>query len=131
VGNHDPATGEFFKWPDLDAELSPSSNGAEAEPRPSRKAAAGATSEELTAIPLSEIEMRSIEWFEKPLWQRSAFQSLAWPTTPRGRSEHEPSGLTRCERFSASLRDGSTVVPRCTLWAADRWTAKRHGTFSR
>lgn len=33
----------------------------------------------LTAIPVDTIEMRSIEWFEKPLWQRSAFQLLAGP----------------------------------------------------
>lgn len=31
----------------------------------------------LVATPLTEIEMRSIEWLEKPLWQRSAFQLLA------------------------------------------------------
>lgn len=33
----------------------------------------------LVAVPLTEIEMRSIEWLEKPLWQRSAFQLLAGP----------------------------------------------------
>lgn len=31
----------------------------------------------LRATPLSSIEMRSIEWYEKPLWQKSAFQLLA------------------------------------------------------
>jgi hypothetical protein len=31
----------------------------------------------LTATPLAEIIMRSIRWFEKPLWQRGAFQLLA------------------------------------------------------
>jgi AAA domain len=31
----------------------------------------------LEATPLSEIEMKSIRWLEKPLWQRSAFQLLA------------------------------------------------------
>ncbi len=31
----------------------------------------------LVATPLAEIEMRSIEWLERPLWQRSAFQLLA------------------------------------------------------
>lgn len=31
----------------------------------------------LEATPLSEIEMRSIEWEEKPLWQRSAFELFA------------------------------------------------------
>jgi hypothetical protein len=31
----------------------------------------------LTATPLTEIRMRSIEWLEKPLWQRSAFELLA------------------------------------------------------
>jgi hypothetical protein len=31
----------------------------------------------LSATPLSEIAMRSIEWLEKPLWQLSAFQLLA------------------------------------------------------
>ncbi len=33
----------------------------------------------LVATPLEEIRMRSIEWLEKPLWQRSAFQLLAGP----------------------------------------------------
>lgn len=36
-----------------------------------------ANSRTLRATPLSEITMRSIEWLEKPLWQRSAFQLLA------------------------------------------------------
>ena len=31
----------------------------------------------LLSIPASQITMRSIEWLEKPLWQRSAFQLLA------------------------------------------------------
>jgi hypothetical protein len=31
----------------------------------------------LTAKPLTEITMRSIEWLEKPLWQQSAFELLA------------------------------------------------------
>ena len=31
----------------------------------------------LTPVPLSDVTMRSIEWLEKPLWQRSAFQLLA------------------------------------------------------
>jgi hypothetical protein len=31
----------------------------------------------LSAIPLTEIQMRSIEWLERPLWQTSAFQLLA------------------------------------------------------
>jgi excisionase family DNA binding protein len=35
--------------------------------------------EPLASVPLSAIEMRSIEWLEKPLWQRSAFQLLAGP----------------------------------------------------
>ena len=52
------APGEDFKQ---------SLNGA--QPRSSR----------LTVTPLSEIEMRSIEWREKPLWQRSAFELLAGP----------------------------------------------------
>jgi hypothetical protein len=33
----------------------------------------------LTATPLEKITMRSIEWLEKPLWQRSAFQLLSGP----------------------------------------------------
>lgn len=33
----------------------------------------------LSAIPATEITMRSIEWLERPLWQRSAFQLLAGP----------------------------------------------------
>lgn len=33
----------------------------------------------ITATPLSGVEMRSIEWLEKPLWQSSAFQLLAGP----------------------------------------------------
>lgn len=31
----------------------------------------------LVATPLEEIDMRSIEWLERPLWQRSAFQLFA------------------------------------------------------
>jgi hypothetical protein len=31
----------------------------------------------LRAVPLALVAMRSIEWFERPLWQRSAFQLLA------------------------------------------------------
>lgn len=31
----------------------------------------------LSATPLTEIVMRSIEWLERPLWQKSAFQLLA------------------------------------------------------
>lgn len=31
----------------------------------------------LAATPITEIQMRSIEWLERPLWQRSAFQLLA------------------------------------------------------
>ena len=34
-------------------------------------------SSRIVATPLAEIEMRSIDWLEKPLWQRSAFQLLA------------------------------------------------------
>lgn len=34
---------------------------------------------QLIATPFTEIGMRSIEWFEKPLWQRSAFQLFAAP----------------------------------------------------
>ena len=33
----------------------------------------------LVATPLAEIEMRSIEWLEKPLWQQSAFELLSGP----------------------------------------------------
>jgi hypothetical protein len=33
--------------------------------------------ERLVAVPLDNIEMRSIEWLERPLWQRSAFELLA------------------------------------------------------
>lgn len=36
----------------------------------------------LTATPLAHISMRSIEWLEKPLWQRSAFQLLAGQKAP-------------------------------------------------
>lgn len=39
-------------------------------------AEAGAAVAVLVATPLTEIEMRSIEWLEKPLWQRSAFELL-------------------------------------------------------
>lgn len=35
------------------------------------------TSQTLAATPLTQVSMRSIEWLEKPLWQRSAFQLLA------------------------------------------------------
>lgn len=31
----------------------------------------------LTATPMGEITMRSVEWLERPLWQRSAFQLLS------------------------------------------------------
>ena len=31
----------------------------------------------LVAMPLTDVAMRSIEWLERPLWQRSAFQLLA------------------------------------------------------
>ena len=34
---------------------------------------------EIYARPLTTVTMRSIEWLEKPLWQRSAFQLLAGP----------------------------------------------------
>jgi hypothetical protein len=34
----------------------------------------------LWARPMTQVEMRSIKWFEKPLWQRSAFQLLAGVT---------------------------------------------------
>lgn len=34
---------------------------------------------EIHARPLTTVTMRSIEWLEKPLWQRSAFQLLAGP----------------------------------------------------
>jgi hypothetical protein len=37
------------------------------------------TVRELYARPLTAVTMRSIEWLEKPLWQRSAFQLLAGP----------------------------------------------------
>ena len=33
----------------------------------------------LTSTPATEIRMRSIQWLEQPLWQRSAFQLLAGP----------------------------------------------------
>jgi hypothetical protein len=33
----------------------------------------------LELTPLTTVEMRSIEWLERPLWQRSAFQLLAGP----------------------------------------------------
>lgn len=38
-----------------------------------------ALTRELYARPLATVTMRSIEWLEKPLWQRSAFQLLAGP----------------------------------------------------
>jgi energy-coupling factor transporter ATP-binding protein EcfA2 len=50
-----------------EAEKTASSNGAQP------------TSSRLTATPMAAIEMRSIEWLEKPLWQRSAFQLLSGP----------------------------------------------------
>jgi hypothetical protein len=34
-------------------------------------------SRKLVATPLEDIDMRSIEWLERPLWQRSAFQLFA------------------------------------------------------
>jgi AAA domain len=34
-------------------------------------------SSSIVAVPLAHVRMRSIEWLEKPLWQRSAFQLLA------------------------------------------------------
>ena len=37
----------------------------------------GPSSSSFSAIPIAQIRMRSIEWLEKPLWQRSAFQLLA------------------------------------------------------
>jgi len=41
-----------------------------------RAAKAGGTSG-LVATSLADVEMRSIEWLEKPLWQKSAFELLA------------------------------------------------------
>ena len=41
--------------------------------------ATGATGGHVGLRRLAEIEMRSIEWLERPLWQRSAFQLLAGP----------------------------------------------------
>lgn len=35
------------------------------------------TSSSIAAVPLAGIRMRSIEWLERPLWQKSAFQLLA------------------------------------------------------
>jgi hypothetical protein len=37
------------------------------------------TVDPLVVVPLTAVEMKSIEWLEKPLWQRSAFQLLAGP----------------------------------------------------
>ena len=33
----------------------------------------------LNATPFTDIQMRSIEWLERPLWQKSAFQLLSGP----------------------------------------------------
>jgi hypothetical protein len=38
---------------------------------------AARSSNGLAALPLAEVRMRSIEWLERPLWQRSAFELLA------------------------------------------------------
>ena len=35
------------------------------------------TESRLVPVPLADVQMRSIEWLERPLWQRSAFQLLA------------------------------------------------------
>jgi hypothetical protein len=57
----------------------------------------------LVATPLTEIGMRSIEWFERPLWQRSAFQLVSGPKGAR-RQGHLPgrarSTLHACGRNS-------------------------------
>jgi 5S rRNA maturation endonuclease (ribonuclease M5) len=42
-------------------------------------AAADRTQGPLAATPISAIAMRSIEWFDRPLWQQSAFTLLAGP----------------------------------------------------
>jgi len=41
--------------------------------------AIASTNGRLTARPLTDVVMRSIEWLERPLWQGSAFQLLAGP----------------------------------------------------
>jgi hypothetical protein len=66
----EPTEGPHFVLTDdfvlrLEANL----NGS--EPAPKERSHA------LEATPLAKVEMRSIEWLEKPLWQRSAFQLLA------------------------------------------------------
>jgi hypothetical protein len=58
---------------------------------------------QIAATPLREITMRSIQWLEKPLWQRSAFQLLAGP---KGAGKG-----TYLASFAARLsRDGMGVV---------------------
>jgi AAA domain len=62
-------------------ELPRSQNGASTargrSPKVVKLAKAAPSARRLVATPLADIAMRSIEWFERPLWQRSAFQLLA------------------------------------------------------
>jgi hypothetical protein len=48
-------------------------------PKPTEPTQAPHEGKDLIATPFTAIGMRSIEWHEKPLWQRSAFQLLAGP----------------------------------------------------
>ena len=65
--------------PGLDFTMSESETRRQLALVATRNAAVRAAAGVLVAMPLTEIAMRSIEWLERPLWQRSAFQLLAGP----------------------------------------------------
>lgn len=84
-----------------------------------------ATARTLEAIPASAIQMRSIEWLEKPLWQRSAFQLLAG-AKGAGKGTYLASLAARISKAGknvmfVSSEDSAEIdlVPRLTAAGAD------------
>jgi hypothetical protein len=85
--------------------------------------ARGSSPERLRSIPLAEVTMRSIEWLEKPLWQRSAFQLLAGPKGA-GKGTYIAGLAARVSRAGAnvifvSTEDSASIDLKPRLVAAD------------
>lgn len=76
----------------------------------------------LVATPMTEIHMRSIEWLEKPLWQRSAFQLLVG-TKGAGKGTYLAGLAARISRNHAvvfvSSEDSTEIDLKPRLVAAD------------
>jgi hypothetical protein len=109
----------------------PPANGARSSTNKSRASYTNnqidglAEKRKLQTRPLTDVQPRSIEWLEKPLWQRSAFQLLVGPSGV-GKGTYLAGLAARVTRQGANVLFISTedsaaidLVPRLTAAEAD------------